>query len=184
MTFPPEPDPFVTRETLLLRIRPDQPEREVAWREFYDIYGTIIGGFARNLGAPSQDIPDIIQEVLMGFFGVSPTFVYNPQRGRFRGYLKTCTWRIFQRRFRGRLQISGRSVEEIADDELRVDEVWNDVWEQEQLRRAMEEVRQQYAVRADTMRTFQAFEMYAILEQSVESIAKQLDLSVNSVHQA
>jgi RNA polymerase sigma-70 factor, ECF subfamily len=184
MTFPPELDPYATRQTLLLRIRPGEPDWEIAWREFYDVYGGIIGGFARNMGAPAQDIPDIIQEVLLGFFGVSPTFVYNPQQGRFRGYLKTCTWRVFQRRLRGRLQVSGRSVEDISDDEQPVEEAWNDCWEQEQLRRAMEEVRQRYMADSDTARTFKAFEMYAILEQSAETIAEQLQMNVNSVHQA
>jgi RNA polymerase sigma-70 factor (ECF subfamily) len=184
MNFPPAQDPFTTRETLFLRIKPGAPERELAWREFYAIYGPILGGFARNLGAPPQDIPDIIQEVLLGFFGASPSFVYNPERGRFRGYLKTCTWRVFQRKFRGRIHVAGLPVDEVADSEPSVEETWNDAWEQEQLRRAMEDVRQRYSLRPEAARTFQAFEMYALLEQPAESIAAQLEISVNSVHQA
>lgn len=184
MTYPPEPDPFATRETLLLRLRPDAPQRELAWREFYEIYGAIIGGFARNMGVSTQDISDMVQDVLVGFFGASPTFVYNPDRGRFRGYLKTCTWRVIQRKLRGRLKLSGRSVEDISDDEQPVEEAWNDCWEQEQLRRAMDEVRQRYMADPDTARTFKAFEMYAILEQPAEAIAERLQMSANSVHQA
>jgi len=184
MVFPPEPDPYATRATLLLRLRPDSPERELAWCEFYEIYGPIIGGFARNMGASSGDIPDVVHDVLVGFFGISPVFAYDPSRGRFRGYLKTCTWRVFQRRLGSRLRFAGRSLEEIADDEPQVEQVWNDVWESERLSKAVEIVRQRYMARADTARTFQAFEMYALLDHTAETIAEQLAIGINSVHQA
>src|SRR5215831_8169804 len=184
MVFPPEPDPHETRATLLLRIRPDSPAREVAWQEFYEIYGPIIGGFARNMGVAGQDIPDVVQDVLVGFFGVSPRFVYNPARGRFRGYLKTCAWRVFQRRLGSRLRLAGRSIEEIAEDEPQVEESWNDTWESQRLRRAVDIVRDKYMARPDTARTFQAFEMYALLEKSPEEIAAELAITVESVYQA
>ena len=184
MVYPPEPDPHATRATLLLRIRPDAPERELAWQEFYEMYGPIIGGFARNMGVPLDDVVDVVQDVLLGFFGVSPSFVYNPTRGRFRGYLKTCTWRVFQRRLQSKLKLAGRPVEEIADDEPQVEDVWNDVWESERLRKAMDIVRERYLRRGDSAKTFQAFELYVLLDQPAETIAAELEMNVNSVHQA
>jgi RNA polymerase sigma-70 factor, ECF subfamily len=184
MDQPVQNDSKATRATLLLRLSPNQPQRELAWREFYEIYGAIIGGFARNMGAAAHDVPDVIQDVMLGFFGASPKFEYNPERGRFRGYLKACTWRAFQKRFGSRLRLAGKSIDQIADNDLHVEQTWDDVWESEKLRRAVEAVRQRYTARPDRVRTFQAFEMYALLGQSPEEIAAELSLSVESVHQA
>jgi RNA polymerase sigma-70 factor, ECF subfamily len=182
--YPTEPDPHLTRATLLLRLKSDSPEQSLAWQEFYEIYGAIIGGFARNMGAPAQDISDVVHDVLVGFFSISPTFIYDPAKGRFRGYLKTCTWRVLKRRLGKSARVSGQAVEDLADDSPEVDQIWNDVWEGERLRNAVEIVRKRYVQRPDTAKTFQAFEMYALLDQTAEDIAQQLGISVNSVHQA
>ena len=75
----------------------------MAWAEFHDLYAPIIAGFARRMGARSQEVDDLVQEVLKAFFCVSPEFKYNPATGRFRGYHKTCVWSKLaaQRRKRG-----------------------------------------------------------------------------------
>src|SRR5205085_7778264 len=83
---------FSTSATLLLRLRPGGDERELAWTEFHCRYAPIIAGFARKLGARPQDIDDIVQDVLASFFGSSAKFRYDPGKGRFRGFLKTCTF--------------------------------------------------------------------------------------------
>ena len=184
MVYPPEADPNATRATLFLRLSPEAPGRELAWREFYESYGPIIGAFARNMGAPQHDIPDIVHDVLLGFFGVSPNFAYDPARGRFRSYLKTCTWCAFQKRLGSQMRLAGRSIEQIADDDCQVEQTWNDVWESEKLRKAVEIVREKYMARAERARTFQAFEMYALLDRSPAEIAAELGMSVESVHQA
>ncbi len=184
MLFPPEPDPHATRATLLLRLKDDSPKQSLAWQEFYEIYGAIIGGFARNMGALAQDIPDIVHDVLVGFFSISPTFIYDPAKGRFRGYLKTCTWRVLKRRLGKSVRMSGGAVEDLADDSPEVEQIWNDVWVGERLHNAVEIVRKRYMQRPDTAKTFQAFERYALLDQTAEEISQQLGISVNSVHQA
>src|SRR5438105_4856202 len=132
---------LVTRETLLLKLKADSPAREVAWREFHERYAPVIGGFAHKMGVRPQDIPDLVQDVMLGFFAASPRFVYDAARGRFRGYLKTCTWRVFQDRLRRQLRLGNRSIEDVDAAELQVDEVWNDVWETQMLQEAIEAVR-------------------------------------------
>jgi DNA-directed RNA polymerase specialized sigma24 family protein len=184
MLFPPKPDPLATRATLLLHLRPDSLGRELTWHEFYETYGSIIGGFSRRMGIAGRRIPDVVHDVLLGFFGVSPNFVYNPSRGRSRAYLKTCTWRTIQQRLFGRLQLAGGNIEDVADDEPNVEDKWNDLWESEKLRRAVEVVRGKYASRPHSSKIFLAFEMYALLDRSVDLIASELGMSINSVRQA
>ena len=58
----------------------DAKPREIAWLEFHQRYAPIIAGFAQIFGARAQDVDDVIQDVLLGFDGQSPTFIYDPSR--------------------------------------------------------------------------------------------------------
>jgi len=171
---------FSTHATLLLRIKASEPQpREVAWREFRDRYAPIIAGFARNLGARPQDVDDVIQDVILGFYARSASFVYDPSKGRFRGYLKVCTFRVLRRRM-GRAMFRAVPIEDVDPESLEVDQVWNDVWEQEQLKRALDATREEYRANG----TFRAFELYVILGHRPEDVAREVGVSVESVYKA
>jgi len=170
-----------TNPSIFLRLRETDPvPREIAWDQFSARYAPIIGSFARRLGAKPQDVDDVVQDVLLGFFLKSPTFVYEPAKGRFRGYLKVCTYRALQKRVGQAAKLNGKPLDAIDPEEMAVEQVWNDVWEQQQLRLALEEVR-------DTMgqsKTFRAFEMYVVFDQPAQSVADKLDMHLNSVYRA
>lgn len=176
--------PSNTRASLLLRLRPGDPAREVAWAEFYELYAPIISGFARRVGANRDEIEDLVQEVLRAFFSMSPEFSYDPSRGRFRGYLKTCVWHKMGEMRRK----SGREAATLgklppADDNA-IEETWNDVWETEKLHRALATVRERYATNADRQCTFRAFEMCTLLDRPTEQVATELGLTIESVRAA
>src|SRR5438045_992155 len=77
---------FHTDASLLNRLNaPATTVRSSAWEQFRKFYAPIIAGFARNMGAKPQDVDDVIQDVMLGFYSVSPTFKYDPAKGRFRG---------------------------------------------------------------------------------------------------
>lgn len=74
-------DPVVTRPSIFLRLRADETAvRDVSWAEFERRYAPIIVGFARNLGLSGQDADDVLQEVMLAFFRVSPRFEYTRPR--------------------------------------------------------------------------------------------------------
>ena len=172
---------YTTNPTLFVRINATDPgPREIAWEEFREYYAPIIAGFARNLGARPQDVDDLIQDVLIGFFSLSPTFVYDPAKGRFRGYLKVCTFRAVRKRLGQNARFKALPLGEIDPESFEVEQVWNDVWEQELLRRALEDVRQAYSGTS----TFRAFELYVILGKPANDVAAELGLSVDSVYKA
>jgi RNA polymerase sigma-70 factor (ECF subfamily) len=170
-----------TNPTIFLRLRHADPApREMAWNEFHARYAPIIAGFARRLGARDGDLDDIVQDVLVGFFAKAPTFMYDPSKGRFRGYLKVCTYRALQKRIGKEARLHGRALDEVDPEEVAVDQVWNDVWERENLRRVMDEVR-------DSMgqtKTFLAFELYVVFDQPAQAVAEKLDMHINSVYRA
>lgn len=173
----------LTRASLLLQLNQSGPEREVAWTEFNDLYAPIIAGFARRMGAKPQDVEDLVQDVLQAFFRASPEFVYNPDRGLFRGYLKTCVWSKLVS-LRRRKNAESPSVEHREPDEVAVETVWNDVWETEKLGRALAIVRDRYSANPERQRTFRAFELCTLLDRPVEQVAAELGLSQESVRAA
>jgi RNA polymerase sigma factor (sigma-70 family) len=170
-----------TNPTIFLRLRHADPApREMAWQEFHNRYAPIIAGFARRLGARPQDVDDVVQDVLLGFFAKAPTFIYDSAKGRFRSYLKVCTYRALQKRFGKEAKFAGRPLDEIDPEAVAVDQVWNDVWEREQLRRALEEVRQTMG----QTKTFLAFELYVVFDQPAQAVADKLGMHLNSVYRA
>jgi RNA polymerase sigma factor (sigma-70 family) len=176
----------LTRASLLIRLKQDGPERDAAWAEFHTLYAPIISGFARRMGAPPQDVEDVVQEVLKSFLCVIPEFAYNPARGKFRGYLKTCVWNKLAelRRRRAPHSAALERFDVSNPDDVAVEAIWNDVWETEQLGRALAVVRQQYATNAERQRTFRAFEMCTLLDRPTEQVAEELGLSLESVRAA
>ncbi len=181
--FPPT-SPQNTRASLLLRLRQDGPAREVAWENFYSLYAPIITGFARRLGASASEVEDLVQAVLSAFFAVTPEFAYDPAKGRFRGYLKTCVWhKMGELRRKAGREAATLGKLPPADDNA-IEETWNDVWETDKLHRALAAVRERYATNPDRQRTFRAFEMCTLLDRPTEQVAKELGMDVQSVRAA
>lgn len=171
----------VTNPTIFLRLNAKDPKpRELAWEEFNARYAPIIAAFARKLGASANDADDVVQDVLLGFFAKSPTFVYDPAQGRFRGYLKVCAVRALGRRAGKNARFKGQPIDQIDPQAVAVEQEWNDVWEQQRLRTAMEEIR---ASMPDS-RTFAAFEQYVVLDQPADQVAQKLGMHINSVYRA
>lgn len=170
-----------TNPSIFLRLTASDPEpREVAWDEFNARYVPVIAGFARRLGSKPQDVDDIIQDVMLGFFLKSPTFVYDSSKGRFRRYLKVCTYHALQKRFGKNAKLLGKPLHEIDPESVAVEKVWTDAWEQQLLSRAIEEIRKD----SGHTRTFVAFERHIVMEEPADAVAKKLGLHIKSVYRA
>ena len=170
-----------TNPTIFLRLNGEDPApREMAWDGFGGRYSPIIAGFARRLGARQQDVDDVVQDVLVGFFLKSPTFVYDPAKGRFRSYLKVCTYRALKKRLGKEARFQGKALDDIDPEEVAIDQLWNDVWEQQQLRRVLDEVRETMG----QTKTFMAFELYVVFDQPAQQVAEKLGIHLNSVYRA
>lgn len=169
---------------MLLRLKTDGAARELAWEDFFKTYVPIIRSFARKLGVTGEDADDVVQEVLKGFYQVSPRFIYDPTRGRFRGYLKICTTRVMADLLARRVRVAGTPIDKIDPAAEPIEEAWADAWETEQLNRALATVREHYSSRPDMTTTFQAFEMNVLFQHAAKDVAQELNISVESVHAA
>jgi RNA polymerase sigma-70 factor (ECF subfamily) len=175
------PASVATNPSIFLRLKQsDAAPREFAWAEFHGRYAPIIGAFARRLGAREQDVDDVVQDVMIGFFSTSPTFVYDPGKGRFRGYLKVCTYRATKSHLGKAGHIQGVPLDRIDPDALAVEQVWSDVWEQDLLARAIEQLR----AKMGHTKTFEAFEQYVGHSRPAQEVADQLEIHLTTVYHA
>ncbi len=76
---------WVTRRSLLIRVKDQSDEK--AWSEFAFYYRKYIYNIVRKMGLPHHDAEEVVQLVLMKSWNVLPAFEYQPERGRFRGWL-------------------------------------------------------------------------------------------------
>jgi RNA polymerase sigma-70 factor (ECF subfamily) len=181
MASSPEADSPSTNPSIFLRLNAvDQRPREIAWAEFNDRYGPIIAAFARKLGSRGQDVDDLVQDVLVGFFGKSPTFVYDPARGRFRGYLKGCAYRALCKRYGKELKFKSIPLANLGEDALEIEHTWNDIWEKQQLERAMAMLRDQHS----NDNSWQAFEQTVVRGREPQEVADELGVTVSAVYKA
>jgi RNA polymerase sigma factor (sigma-70 family) len=175
------PPTYATRATLLLRLNTMNAARsEIAWQEFHARYAPAVAGFARNMGAKPQEVDDLIQDVMLGFYAHAPAFVYDPAKGRFRGYLKVCVFRALRERLRNNAKFKALPLEEVPEDDAQVEELWSQNWAHELLNRATQTVRTAY----DNNNTFRAFEMHVLQAKPVDEVAAALNMSEASVYKA
>jgi RNA polymerase sigma-70 factor (ECF subfamily) len=181
---PPAPasaDPYKTRASVLLRLRADGTlDRQVGWNEFVAIYGSVIAGFARNAGVPPQEVDDILQDVMLGFFRQANSFEYDPSRGRFRGYLKTVTLNSIRDRHRRKRPAVGLPEHfDPASDDDHLQATWDHEWTSNLLRRAMEKVKSTVQPK-----TLEAFDRYGVRGEPIASVAEALGMSEAAIRHA
>jgi RNA polymerase sigma-70 factor (ECF subfamily) len=79
-----------TGSTLLVLLR--DPGDPAAWSAFVARYGPRIYGWCRGRRLQEADAQDVTQNVLLKLVKKLRTFTYDPQKGTFRGWLKTLTY--------------------------------------------------------------------------------------------
>jgi RNA polymerase sigma-70 factor (ECF subfamily) len=154
-----------------------------AWGDFLDRYGDLIHRFAARRGLQPADADDVTQEVLLSLTRSMPGFHYDPEKGKFRSYLKTVVLRAVIRKSRQNdrefaLEEIEAAVARAADDAA-IDDVWENEWRQHHLRQAMRAIGVEFnsADRA-------AFARYAVEGRSAQEAAASLGMTVDQVYQA
>lgn len=171
---------YVTSITLLKRLDRDHPTSGRAWDEFVARYTPVIAGFARNLGVPPHEIDDIIQDVLTSWVSAQERFDYDPQRGRFRGYLKTAVTRAIARKASRTQLLDGRPIDQIDPADERIERALDASIDRDRMLRALDLLRSEFADND----TFKAFYRTAIDEADPAQVAQELGKKPNAIYQA
>jgi RNA polymerase sigma-70 factor (ECF subfamily) len=175
-----------TPPSLLFRLR-DRPGDAAAWQRFDDIYRPLLTSWLRRHGLQDHDLEDLLQDILATVVRELPQFEYDPDKGRFRGWLRTILvnrLRSFWRRRQSQARPAGTdafALQVLAQLEAPDGELGR-LWDQEHDRHVMH--RLLALVRRDfAPRTWQAFERLLAGEKPA-AVAAALDLSVNAVYLA
>jgi len=138
-----------THVSLLDRLR-DRPDAQ-AWEEFVARYRDLMLRVALRRGLAIHDAEDVVQSSLARLARALPNFVYRPEVGQFRGYLRT----IVQNEIRRAAARRGRSGVPIDDGVLELMPVepelaaaWEEEWEHHLLRLAYQCVRAEMSDKA------------------------------------
>jgi RNA polymerase sigma factor (sigma-70 family) len=172
-----------TRPSLLVRIRDLQAHQ--AWREFVEVYGPVVYGFARKRGLQAADAGDLTQEVLRAIAAVAGRLHYDPQKGWFRSWLYTVArnkLHDFLLARRRQCQGSGDSKVQLLLEEQPAQQeeaLWDEEYQQQLFAWAADRVRQRFE-----NTTWQAFWQVAVEGQNPKRAAATLGLTLAAVYMA
>lgn len=173
---------YGTRKSLLLRLK--EGENEESWREFHSIYGRLIFGYSLHFNISYSEAEDIVQEVCIKVFRQILVFDYSPERGRFRGWLKTITrntvidyLRRKQRRQKVSLEFRQHVELQMEAEKAIDDELWQQEWEKALYETALSRVRQR--VDEDT---FGIFNLFVIEQLPAKAVAQRMCIEPNAVY--
>jgi RNA polymerase sigma-70 factor (ECF subfamily) len=172
---------YSTRTSLLARVFEEVDPS--AWLEFHERYSDVIRGFAIRQGLQPADCDDVVQEVLLALTRLVRRFKYDPDRGKFRSYLKTLVIHAISRKARQERDRTGlgdmaREAESATTDPA-CSELWELQWRQHHVRRAMLRLKSDFSEQ-DRM----AFALYAMQGGPAARTAEILGISVDQVYQA
>ena len=159
-----------TRPSLLVRIR--NRGDHAAWETFDGIYRPMLLRFAMAQGLAGNDAEDVAQHCMKAIAEHIGTFEYDPNRGRFKSWLRTVAANYVRNQWRRKAERGLDAVEESRDPEA-----FDRIWDQEHLwhclRRLAAEVEQQ---------TFDAFRMYVVEDRPVDAVASELGLTRENLY--
>lgn len=171
-----------TSVSLLDRLR-DAPS-DADWRKLVDLYRPLMHGWlARHARLQAEDLDDVVQDVLAIVVRKLPEF-QRERTGAFRAWLRTVTVNALRRHWRSgraRPTVTGNTqflawLEQLADAGSTASRVFEREHDEHVLRRLLA------ATRADFReKTWQAFERVSLQGESVEDVARMLDMTPNAV---
>ena len=175
-----------TQTSLLWAVR-DAGNRQ-AWTDFHRIYAPLVRVFCRRLGLTDADADDATQELMMLAHDALCRGVYDPRKGRFRGWLygvarkrALMAHRARRRPTRAQAVPTEDGLDLISGLEDKHDEAERRIWEQEWRYALLEEAMRQLQPTLPE-KTFQAFVLYAVEQRPVEQVAAELRISASSVY--
>lgn len=167
----------VTSPSLLLRLR--NREDADSWQRFEAVYSPIIRGYCRRRGIQATDIDDISQDVMTSVAKAIQNFDYQPDKGKFRGWLATVTANRLKN-FANKSTLADEKFLEYVDQlavQPESDSQWTELFMQQIFKTACDEVKQQVEEN-----TWQSFERTWIDDIPAAQVAKELGLPVHTVY--
>ena len=178
-----------TSKTLLEKIRMFEDRK--AWSQFMTLYLPMIQTWAKRFGLVNDDVEELTSRLLTKLVEALPRFDYDPDKGSFRGWLKTVTQRELATfaRERGRNHLGRKAIGGTEFFELMfqqpdaVDDLVNSLHDQSagmfrSLQDALKEV--QNACRGEEQKSWEVFQRIFLKEQTIEVVAEEFGLTYHA----
>jgi RNA polymerase sigma-70 factor (ECF subfamily) len=183
------PDEFIpTRASLLGRLKDWQDEE--SWREFFNIYRQLIFSFAIKSGLTEAEAEDVVQETVISVAKTIKEFEYDPERCRFKSWLRHLTQKriadCFRKRPREQLlprTVSGDTARTAAMERVpsedNLESIWEEEWQKRLLDAAIERVKTQVSAEQ-----YQMFDFYVLKKMPARKVTAALGTSVGQLYLA
>lgn len=170
-----------TRLTLLARL--GDPAAG-AWDEFFRVYGPLIYRMARRARLREDAAEELVAVVMRNFVGsVAGGFAFDPQRGRFRQYLRTLANRSIRQARRGELARAGGRVdiplESVAAETDPPEAAWEAAEREERWQACLERLRESSVV---SPRDYEAFAALVLRGEPADSVARRFGVTRNRLY--
>jgi RNA polymerase sigma factor (sigma-70 family) len=181
-----------TRSSLLERLK-DLEDQE-GWNDFFYTYWRLIYNVARKARMSDSEAMDVVQDTMISVAKDIGGFVYNREKGTFRGWLSTLTRRRvadFFRRQKRQLPRREAAATAGVDEEAIVlenlmdqnspelERIWNEEWENSLIETALGRLRSQVS-----QRNLQIFHSHVIQGWSVVKTCRELGVNPGAVYLA
>jgi RNA polymerase sigma factor (sigma-70 family) len=171
-----------TRLTLIQRAQ--NPDDELAWNEFVEVYKNYIYVIIRQMGINDKDCEDILQQVLVKLWKKLPTFEYGVNKSKFRTWLGTLTHSsvvdFFRKQSSQNRRIEGASKEQMTHlntiSTPEIEEMAEREWRLYITNLAMTNIEQFFSGKA-----IDVFKM-SIKGQSNQQISDELEIKIDTVY--
>ncbi len=172
----------LTSASLLARLG-DRTDSD-AWRRMHDLYSPLIRVWLGRYGLPECDVDDLSQTVLGAVAANVAEFQHNGRVGAFRSWLRTITINSVRQKFRAdqrRPDGPGASallasLSEWEDPESGLSHLWDRAHDAHVLRTLMT-----WAEGEFEPTTWQAFRRQALEEAAPNTVAAELETTINAV---
>jgi RNA polymerase sigma-70 factor (ECF subfamily) len=167
-----------TSASLLQRLQ--QPSQEQAWARFVDLYTPLLLAWARKAGLSPEDAADHVQEVFTHLVRKLPEFLYDRQKGSFRGWLRTILVNKLRDRLRRKQCLVGQADDATLAgliDAATPDQLSEQEHNQYLVRRALELMQAEFETT-----TWRACWEFVVNDRPAAEVASQLGITENAVY--
>jgi RNA polymerase sigma-70 factor (ECF subfamily) len=166
-------------------------EDQDSWRDFFDTYWRLIYSIALKSGLTDSEAQDVVQETILSVAKDLHKFRRDRLLGSFKGWLRNVIrWRIADQlrkrtqAVRNETQSSEGEIQEVStadvpDPNVESEALWEQEWQENLLKTAMEKVRPR--VREEH---YQMFDLYVVKGWPAKRVARTLGVRTGSVYLA
>lgn len=171
------PISHTTRYSLMQRVR-DQRD-DLAWHEFFDLYGPLIFRYGRQRGLSRDDADELVAACFDKLSRALADFDYEPGRGKFRGWLRTLVYRQMADMFRRRREelLPESVLEHVAAEPPGQEQAWEQAWRDQVLDHAVSLARS-----LAPSQHFQIFQLSVLESWPADRVAHAFGVSVDQVY--